>query len=400
MRSADPYLLDLMPRLFAGRGALRVVVQAGAPAPTVLQWWAVPSAGRARLLVPVGRPEGAVMLRRHGGGARSGVRALVATAVRYGVAQRLPLPRIQLELPAAGADGLDRWLARLLGRPVSVGVLLGPPRPNRKPVVQVFGTAGEVVAFVKVGADPVTAALVRREAENLELLGGLDLHVVQLPEVLAVTRLGELEILVLSPLTSSQEAGRTAVTVPPLAAMAEVAASRGTTTEALAGSAFWVAARDGADSVLDPSVRRRLRRVVAEVDQRHGTTEVVMGSWHGDWAPWNMGLHQDRVQVWDWERFAADVPWGLDLVHFLAQQVKVGSARQAEQQRAFLQAVPDGVRAMGPHGATQDPALLLLAYLVTICLRFSDPSATTAGGAAFPRVLWALDTAEALLGPW
>ncbi len=400
MRSADPYLLDLMPRLFAGRGALRVVVRAGAPPPAVLQWWAVPSAGRARLLVPVDRPEAAVMLRRHGGGARSGARALVAKAVRHGVAQRLPLPRVQLELPTAGADGLDRWLTRLLGAPVGVGVLLGPPRPNRKPVVQVFGTDGEVVAFVKVGADPVTGALVRREATNLGLLGKLDLTVVQLPEVLAVTRLGELEILVLSPLTSSQQAGRAAVTVPPLAAMAEVAASQGTTTEALSGSAFWVAARHGADSVLDASVRRRLRRVMAEVDGRHGRTEVVMGSWHGDWAPWNMGLHRDRVQVWDWERFANDVPWGMDLVHFLAQRVKVGSARQAEQQRAFLHAVPDGVRAMGPRGATQDPTLLVLAYLVTICLRFSDPSTPTSGGAAFPRVLWALDTAEAVLAPW
>jgi hypothetical protein len=39
------------------------------------------------------------------------------------------------------------------------------------------------------------------------------------------------------------------------------------------------------------------------------------GAWHGDWTPWNMGVLGGRLCVWDWERFAAPVPLGMDLLH-------------------------------------------------------------------------------------
>ena len=44
---------------------------------------------------------------------------------------------------------------------------------------------------------------------------------------------------------------------------------------------------------------------------RHGSTILRYGAWHGDWAPWNMAALADTLLVWDWERFTARRSAGL-----------------------------------------------------------------------------------------
>lgn len=323
----------------------------------------------------------------------------MASLIRSGVAERLPLRRVQVGPGAGGlaAGGLEDMLQQCLQTQVTVGVLLGPPRPNRKPVLQVFGAAGRSVAFVKVGLDPLTSDLVRREAEGLRRVLAAGLHVVEPPQLLHAGRVQELDLLVLAPLGSSQQPGRDIDAAPPLEAMAEVAGSQGTRTEVLSSSQFWVDTVHAAGEIPDPALRGRIDGVLDRFAARYGSSNVVMGSWHGDWAPWNMGTATDRVQVWDWERYSDGVPWGLDVAHFLSQRVRHVSPSRAAQEQVLLRDLPDTLRRCGQQGRDQDPTIVLLAYLVTIGLRFASAAGGSAPGRPNPRAEWAIALAERVL---
>lgn len=396
MRPVDPYAIEVVTSLFPGRGRPEVVRSTGTPDAGTSEWWVLPSRRRARLLVPAGRPGAAVMLSRHGAGARSVARRFVAGAVRSGLAARLPLPRLRL-VGQVGQGELEGVLQRLLGQQIVLGVLMGPPRTNRKPVLQVFGPDGATLAFVKVGTDPLTSDLVRREAGCLRRVLAGDLQIVQPPGVLHAGPVGGLEVLALEPLESSQRAGRDSAVAPPLEAMAEVAGSQGIRRETLSTSRFWLDAASAADAVQNPTLRGRVYEVLAQLERRFGAREVVMGSWHGDWAPWNMGTAAGRVQVWDWERYSDAVPWGLDVAHFLAQRVRHDSPVRAEQEQVYRDQLPRVLRSAGEHGPEQDPTIVLLAYLVTICLRFASAEGGAASVPPHARAVWALDLAERVL---
>ena len=405
MRSADPYPLEVVRQLWPGHPDPVLVRRPGRRPPGTTQWWILPSLGRARLLVPVGSPWAATMLNRHGGGAKRVGRSLLAAAVRTGVLNLLPVARLQVSAaePAGTDASVASLLAQVLGREVSTGLILGTPRVNRKPVLQVFADDGSTMAFLKVGTDDFTRELVQREAANLSDVHAAELNVVKPPRVLHAGRLGDLELLLLAPLSSSQAGARQAAAPPPLEAMAEVASARGVTSERLSDSVFWKTTEDATAAMTDPGQRARLAEVVDSVARSHGSTEVVMGAWHGDWAPWNMGLSGGYVEVWDWERFTSPVPWGFDAVHYLAQRVRLDSAEVADQEQAFLRQVPDTLPTMEPHGRQQDSTLVLLCYLMTMCLRFSARTPTGDGTSGqqtslHPRGQWALDLAERVLG--
>ena len=50
--------------------------------------------------------------------------------------------------------------------------------------------------------------------------------------------------------------------------------------------------------------------------ETHGGSEVVFGTWHGDWVPWNMKRTRTGLVVLDWERSDGWAPVGVDAVHF------------------------------------------------------------------------------------
>lgn len=62
---------------------------------------------------------------------------------------------------------------------------------------------------------------------------------------------------------------------------------------------------------------------MAALTSRHGDTAVEFGHWHGDWVPWNLGVHAGRLVAWDWEHSAPDVPLGFDLAHDAFQRALV-----------------------------------------------------------------------------
>ncbi|MFZ2502953.1 MAG: hypothetical protein WAW88_09810, partial [Nocardioides sp.] len=134
-------------------------------------------------------------------------------------------------------------------------------------------------------------------------------------------------------------------------------------------------------------LRRRLLALAGE-------TPVPTGAAHGDWTPWNMAWRGSPdgpdgvLEVWDWERFALNVPQGLDLVHFEASRVRVDdNLREAEPR--LLAELPLRLHDVGLDASND--RLLLAAYLIWIGGRYAADLGDEPVPALQRRLDWVLD---------
>ena len=129
-----------------------------------------------------------------------------------------------------------------------------------------------------------------------------------------------------------------------------------------------------------------------------GHRPVDFGSWHGDWAPWNMGYRDDIVQLWDWERFSSPVPIGFDAIHFAAQHVRHDRTghRAARGRLLKLSSSPlltgDGLAAGAPRAPAGAGAVSADAQRP-----LRAHGSRVASPALHPRARWALDFAERVI---
>jgi hypothetical protein len=148
----------------------------------------VPSLGRARMLLPGANRTARLGALSHYNALREprtrSIRAGLALLSRSGIDARLGAPLSICVPEATGPQDesellVTSRLAQLLGHGrLDVAIGVNRPGPNSKPTLQVFGSAGQPVAFVKVGWNELTRDLVTREAEALrdipdEVLPGL-----------------------------------------------------------------------------------------------------------------------------------------------------------------------------------------------------------------------------------
>jgi hypothetical protein len=322
--------------LWGGReGVLAVRPGAGGDSPppgsVVETYLALPRASNPRLLVPLAsrRAAAAALARNHDATARKSrlVKALLGAGLRLGLAQRLLPDRVEVRVtggPTESAGGLllTEHLRDIFGRrDLHVAVILGTPRPNRKPVLQVMTGRGEILGYVKAAWNDLTRGLVRHEAAMLVELASVPRVTFTAPHVIHHGPWGELELLAASPLPNAVRPEQSQVFDPPIPVIREVAGLRGISTASLAASPYWAGVRERLASraaVLLPGAADPLQRVVDHVEARFGESELRFGTWHGDFTPWNMARLDNAVFIWDWER-SAPAPVGLDLLHFLFQ---------------------------------------------------------------------------------
>jgi hypothetical protein len=354
-----------------------------------------PSARRPRLLVPADLPAASTMLQRLGSGRSALVgpaRALLERSVR---SRAFPLARWPI-LRVAGtdpdADSIENHLADCLGTDVRVGVLLGTRRVNQKPVLQVFRRDGTLLGFAKVGHNDLTAALVRREADSLASVGEHHPRSFRIPRLLHHGRWGGLEILVMSPLSTSPRPRVTRATR--VAAMRELAALPGVTSGSLADSRFWARLGSTTQLLADTPDGRRLQAAVAAIERRDGAAHVTLGGWHGDWGRWNMGMGEGVLQLWDWERYDPEVPVGFDGLHYAAQSVRPGDGAERRQEDTFLRSVPDLLTELGVPPGLHDLTLRL--YLLEMAVRYVAALAHGATPQLRRRTAWVLSLLERL----
>jgi len=356
-----------------------------------------PSEGRPRMLVPVDVPGAATMLRRLGSGksrVTAPARALLERSVRTSALSHTRWPVLRVIGPHPDADSIERHLGDCFGTDVRVGVLLGTRRVNQKPVLQVFDLDGRLLGYAKIGHNDLTAGLVRAEAAALAVVAARGPRSFRLPEVLAHGRWSELEVLVMSDLTTDP---REAVTpAARVTAMREVSSLMGITEQPLGDSGFWARLRRESRRLVEEPSGGRLRAAAEAVDRTHRDDVVRLGGWHGDWGHWNMGMGDGVLKVWDWERFDPEVPLGFDALHHAAQRVRPGEREARRQEATFLRSVPETLAEVGVPPERYEITLRL--YLMEIALRYVDALTHGATPALSRRTEWTLSLLERQLG--
>jgi len=265
----------------------------------------------------------------------------------------------------------------VLGTDVRLSVHIGPARANRKPVLQLLTPDGETIAFAKLGTSPLTRTLVRAEADALAAIATASLSTLSVPSVLHAGQWGEHEVLVQSALPVWQP--RVPLIAPRLTvAMREVAHCCGTSHGPLGSSGYWTRLRSRLTAIADHAEGGALNAAAARIVHTGGHVDLAFGSWHGDWAPWNMASLADNVLVWDWERFTPGVPIGYDALHH-ALQVGIGRAPSAGRAVNDLVNAAPGLLLPFNVGHRQAVEVTTLLYLIDLATRYVTDRQAEAG---------------------
>jgi hypothetical protein len=375
--------------------------EAGRPRPEPAQpptrYAVLPNAGRPTFVVPL-RPRAATasVVRSHWSTSSPHRRLAVSTLCwfgRLGGADLLP-NRLAVRggIGGTGPGSLREHLESAVGEAVSLGIHLGPPRANRKPILQLVTSTGRVLGFAKVGVDDLTCALVEAEASALRAIGVADLKLVEVPRIIHSGPWRDTQILVLTPVDTSNRGAPHSDSLQ--RAMLEVSRLGDISASALTRSPHWQGLRARLSRLSGPaaaSLRDCARLLELAVDE----PSVPFGSWHGDWTPWNMSMGRTGAIVWDWERFETGVPAGWDAIHYVFQSTVGRRADPSTAIRATLSKVDDLV---GPFGVTPQAAPWVAAgYLLEIATRYlADRQQVNAQGDVADIGSWALPELKAI----
>jgi hypothetical protein len=361
-------------------------------------WVVLPDLRHPRVLVPLAsRRAAAASVRQYSDGMTRRARlakAAVGTALRSGALQWLLRRRRQVVHagmldplhggPPAGGAGetlLGDYLAEALGRrDLAAAIVLGPVRPNRKPVVQLLAPDGHPVGYMKVGWNDLTRRLVRNEARALRRLAERQPRTFTVPSLLHEGTWQGLDVTVSSALPHRLWRRGRRYATPPLAVSREIAALGGVQTATLGASPWWEDLRRRLDPVRAAATGAAADALAGTLErlQQQADTPLAFASWHGDWGPWNLRATADRLLVWDWERSGDGVPLGFDLLHFGYQTAFQGLRQPpAEAAARSLRRTAPLLAELGQREEVGE--LLLTLYLLERVCRAAEaePSAVT-----------------------
>lgn len=282
----------------------------------------------------------------------------------------------------ASSVSIDEHLSSLMGTRIAAGLYIGPPRAVQKPVLQLLDPAGQTLGFAKIGTNYLTRALLRREAETIELLQSSNLRSIRTPAILARSTWEGNEVIVQSAIApgGSQMRLRQLLSV----ATYEVARCQGTVSEFWVGSAYRVRLCSRLDSVGQSRHAKDIRNGIALLDGDSHNTTLEFGSWHGDWAPWNMTTRDQAVIAWDWEHFEFGVPIGFDAIHYDVARSVMHGARPVHALRAVL--YRGGKRLMGAHFRSDVWPRIVLLYCLELASRYILDGEDRMGGTTMSRL--------------
>ncbi len=291
----------------------------------------LPNARDPRVIVPLTSRRAGERVLRQTAHSRRLARSLLGWAVGLGLA---PLVGGRMTVPARDRDGnpsLATWLGELIDIPdVAIGIALGAPRPNRKPVISMVTSDGTVHGYAKLAWNPLTQDLVGNEATWLDRVQRHPPAGIVAPELITVDTWRGHNVLVTRPLADLPTVPGGITDADTVGAIAGLVAP---STGPVVGSAWWQGLeRRVADRA--SAGHTETRAVLDGLTRRLDGTSWRFGAWHGDFTPWNARRTEAGIQVWDWERASSPVPVGLDAAHASFQIAHIGSGRDVQASAA------------------------------------------------------------------
>jgi hypothetical protein len=338
----------------------------------------VPDERRARLLLPRRPRRAAATALRHYQASAETPRRLafrgLALAAQAGLADTLP-HRISIEAGQGAADAdISGYLSGVLRQEAIISLRIGPPRANRKPVLELLTPDGGLIGFAKVGVNTLTRELVRTEAAALAVLSAAPLVRLGTPRLIYHGQWHGHEVLVQEALSGVAPPRKWAGLSQ---AMAELAAVRGMTRLPAGQSPYWRDLRQRLAACTQRDVADVLLQAMGYLEPVAATISMAFGSWHGDWTPWNMTMSGERALVWDWERFQTGVPVGYDAIHYRLQALVNGGCAPRASAEATVAEAP---AILAPFGIQPGTALLVASLcLLEIAARYLHDGQAEAG---------------------
>ena len=296
------------------------------------------------------------------------LRLLLRPALRLGI---VPLFRRRVHVPDGlpGTPSLIQWLEAELGQAnLLMSVAIGPPRPNRKPILQVMSADGRTVCFGKIAVDEHTTRLVRNESE---FLANHKPEGFVVPELLAhdMWKGNEIALLSVLPLDQHHHAAHALELTAQI--VLEIAQLMPLSEREVISSEWWTAVRDRSAAHVGAPVAERLLACVDDVARQLAGVRWTFGAWHGDLTPWNAEWVDGRLHIWDWERTGGPVPLGFDAIHaeFQVAHLRAGlPVADAADVVLTAQGPLLGQLGIAPH----EHRVLVNCYQLELCLRLLD----------------------------
>lgn len=375
------YLQSVLDALWPESTTIASANGTGVPTERQREFVVVPNARRPTLVLPL-RPRRvtAAGLRHYKTSANARTRLklqLFALGAQVGLADLLP-DRINVDRSGHGPEsGIEAYLSAALNREVLVSLYVGPSRAIQKPVLQLLSPRGQTLGFAKIGTNELTRELVRGEAATLAFLSGKPWKRLMVPTVLHHGIWRGHEVLVQEPLSGSRRGGKLNAALMH-GAMLELASSSGVEFALVIGSAYWAKLCARVERLPPSSYADSLAQAVHEISSRVVDVRLDFGSWHGDWAPWNMTTSGGRINAWDWEQYAHPAPMGFDALHYRIQSLVVSDQRSSDVAVATTGREAAGL--LAPFGVPPNvAALVMLMYIVDIAARYVHDGEYDAG---------------------
>lgn len=298
--------------------------------------------------------------------------------LRTGVIQRLSgrqqEPLYIAESQASPGPNLLDHLGEIMGREdLSFAMSVGPPRPNRKPVIQIIAPSGATLGFAKIGWNPITARLVRDEAGYLQTVERDRLSLLEVPTLIHHGEWKGLTVTILSPIAFGPAA--LFLSTEPSAGIIEEIAGIGLSREraSLGGSGLVSRLREHTMQLLPPA-DALATAALEQIVERYGHLDAEMGQWHGDFGPWNVAPgRQGRFAVWDWERAGGPQLIGMDLFHYHFQREHFGGGSVEQGLRLAVSGTRPAVSSI--QGRDFPMGSVASIYLLERLLRYREPGA-------------------------
>lgn len=315
-----------------------------------------PSVARPELLIPLRprRAAAASLQRFHDDRSVAGRLAVIASqgVAAVGLLERVPGDRVSVTPFALVED-----LARRLGEPELIpAISLGPPRRNRKPVIQLLRPDGSTVGFAKIGWSEFTRELIGNEGRWLRAVDGRLPPSLAAPAVLVDDEVAGNHVVVSASLPTPVHAHRRHPFAPDvLRSLARVADPA---REPIGQLRWW-------DEVSSPALAEAVD--LDAIRDRDADHIIDTGMWHGDLTPWNTATVGGRTVVWDWEFAGGHRPVGFEALHIAFESVRRASV--GNEAAAVESVLETGDATLAPYVQAESRRAVIDLYLVELLHR-------------------------------